>query len=43
MESEEDNGEENVNQKINLHLREEFREWLDVFTVSYGATILFLS
>ena len=36
-------GYDNVDEKINFYLSYEFREWLDVFSVSNGVKILFLS
>ena len=38
LSSQDDNVKENVNYGNNLSLHSEFREWLDLFTVSYSAT-----
>ena len=38
-----DDGDDNVDYKINFYLSYEFREWLDVFSVSNGVKIIFIT
>ena len=38
LSSQDGNAKENIDQKMNFCLKVEFKKWLQVFTVSYGAT-----